>query len=230
MQTEEEKVQAAVEALKRAAPEGTGPVEAAQEGAEGEDEAVAGDAQAELLAEIASLTARLEKSEAQAAAERERLLRAVADAENSRRIAEQDVAKERKFGIERLVKALLPVVDSLDLALEHTDRNNPATKATVEGIEGTLTLFLKELGSFGVERIDPKGAPFDPNLHQAITMIPTAEVEPNHVVSVMQKGFVLNGRVVRPAMVAVSAKLPDPVPPKMATDTEEKPSQINIEA
>ena len=98
----------------------------------------------------------------------------------------------------------MPVYDALEKALEFSDRNNEATKATIDGIENTLTLFLKEMSSFGVEQVDPTGNPFDPNFHQAVSMVPSTDVPNNHVLNTMQKGFTLNGRVVRPAMVIVA--------------------------
>lgn len=154
--------------------------------------------------EIEALRMELEKVKAEGAKNKDLMMRTIAEAQNARRRAEEDVQKERKFGLERFVKALIPVVDSLDMALTLTDRNNPAVKPTIDGVESTLNLFLKELGSFGVERIDPVGQAFDPNFHQAISMAPSSGVAANHVINVMQKGFLLNGRVVRPAMVVVS--------------------------
>lgn len=153
---------------------------------------------------IESLKTSMEALKAQCASEKNELLLALADAQNAKKRAEADVQKERKFAIESFVKALIPVVDSLDMALEHTNRDNPDLANTVQGIESTLNLFLKELANFGVQRIDPVGEVFDPNVHQAISMAPTDEVKPNCILSVMQKGFVLNGRVVRPAMVVVA--------------------------
>ena len=155
-------------------------------------------------AEAEALRLELQQVRAEAARNRDLMMRTIADAQNARRRAEEEVAKERKFGLERFIKALIPVVDSLDMALSMTDRRNPALKSTIEGVEGTLNLFLKELTGFGVERIDPLGQPFDPNYHQAISMAPSADTQANHIMHVMQKGFLLNGRVVRPAMVVVS--------------------------
>lgn len=177
----------------------------------------------ELQSENISLKAQLEKVTKDAEQDHEQLVRAVAEAMNMKKRAEADVDRERKYGNEKIIKALLPVVDSLDLALEHTDKSNPELKSVVEGIENTMTLFLKELKNFGVERLNPVGQAFDPNLHQAITMVPSSDVKPNHVLSVMQKGFVLNGRVVRPAMVVVA---------KAAEKAEENVEKktVNIEA
>lgn len=154
---------------------------------------------------IAALKSQLEVLANQALSDKEKMMRAVAEADNSRKRAEADVERERKYALEKFVKALIPVVDSLDMALEAgKSKAESAEDAMVQGVEATLRLFLKELSSFGVERIDPVGEPFDPNVHQAISMIPSKDVKPNSIVSVMQKGFILNGRVVRPAMVMVA--------------------------
>lgn len=154
---------------------------------------------------IAALKSQLEVLAKQALSDKEKMLRAVAEADNSRKRAEADVERERKYALEKFVKALIPVVDSLDMALEAgKSKSENAQDAMVQGVEATLRLFLKELSTFGVERIDPVGEPFDPNVHQAISMIPSKDVKPNCIVSVMQKGFILNGRVVRPAMVMVA--------------------------
>ena len=154
---------------------------------------------------ISALKSQLEVLAKQALSDKEKMLRAVAEADNSRKRAEADVERERKYALEKFVKALIPVVDSLDMALEAgKSKSENAQDAMVQGVEATLRLFLKELSTFGVERIDPVGEPFDPNVHQAISMIPSKDVKPNCIVSVMQKGFILNGRVVRPAMVMVA--------------------------
>ncbi|WP_294566466.1 nucleotide exchange factor GrpE [uncultured Succinatimonas sp.] len=154
---------------------------------------------------IAALKSQLEVLAKQALSDKEKMLRVVAEADNSRKRAEADVERERKYALEKFVKALIPVVDSLDMALEAgKSKSENAQDAMVQGVEATLRLFLKELSTFGVERIDPVGEPFDPNVHQAISMIPSKDVKPNCIVSVMQKGFILNGRVVRPAMVMVA--------------------------
>ena len=134
------------------------------------------------------------------------------------------VEKARKFALEGFVKSLLPVVDALDRALALSDRDNPATKATLDGVEGTLQLFLKELSNHGVERVDPEGQPFDPNVHQAISMAESATVPANHVLHVMQPGYLLNGRVVRPAMVVVAKA------PAMTQTPESGENRINVEA
>ena len=179
----------------------------------------------ELQSENMMLREQLEKAAAEHKADHEQMVRALAEAMNMKKRAEADVERERKFGNEKIIKSLLPVVDSLDLAIEHTDHANPLLKPTIEGLENTMSLFLKELKNFGVDQLNPIGQAFDPNLHQAISMVPSSDVEPNHILSVMQKGFVLNGRVVRPAMVIV-AKAPENAP----KDGDDEHRMINIEA
>ena len=135
---------------------------------------------------------------------RDAALRAQADAQNVKRRAEQDVEKARKFALERFTGDLLPVVDNLERALEAASGDDEAIKPIAEGVELTLKTFIDVLGKQNIAVVDPQGEPFDPNLHQAMSMVENKEVEPNTVIAVMQKGYTLNGRLVRPAMVMVS--------------------------
>lgn len=135
---------------------------------------------------------------------KDEVLRAQADAQNSIRRSEQDVEKARKFALERFAGELLPVVDNLERALESTAGDDPALQSIAEGVELTLKSFIDVLGKFNVEVVSPEGEPFDPNLHQAMSMVENNDVEPNSVIAVMQKGYTLNGRLIRPAMVMVS--------------------------
>lgn len=186
----------------------------------------------ELVTENEQLKSQLSALEAKYKADNEKLVRALAECENQKKRIEADVERERKFGNEKILKALIPVIDSLELALKHSDINDPAIKPIVEGVQNTTTLLIKELGKFGVEGVDPQGKAFDPNLHQAISMVPSAEVEANCVLSVMQKGYTLNGRVVRPAMVIVSSGAPAGAKPQenASQDNGEQKNSINIEA
>ncbi|MBY6190376.1 nucleotide exchange factor GrpE [Microbulbifer agarilyticus] len=147
--------------------------------------------------EIASLHQQL-------ADHKDMVLRAQAEVQNARRRAQQDVEKAHKFGQEKLLKDLLPVVDNLERALATIDKDDEAQKAVREGIELTQKSFIDTLTKSGMELIDPAGEPFDPELHQAMTQIPNGDVEPNTVLDVFQKGYRLNGRLLRPAMVVVS--------------------------
>lgn len=132
------------------------------------------------------------------------VLRAQADAQNAARRAEQEVEKARKFALERFANELLPVLDNLERALEAAGGDSEEAKAIAEGVELTLKSFMDVMGKFNVDVVDPNGEPFDPNLHQAMSMVENNDVEPNTVIAVMQKGYTLNGRLVRPAMVMVS--------------------------
>jgi molecular chaperone GrpE len=133
------------------------------------------------------------------------VLRAHAEAQNARRRAEQDVEKARKFALEKLVGDLLPVADNLERAIAAGDTENESQKAVLEGVTLTLKSLQDTLKKYKVEVVDPEGEPFDPQLHQAMTMVPNPDVEPNTVLNVFQKGYTLNGRLVRPAMVVVSS-------------------------
>lgn len=135
---------------------------------------------------------------------REAQLRAQAEIENIRRRAELDVEKAHKFALEKFANELLPVIDSLERALEVADKSNPELTSMVEGIELTLKSLLGAVRKFGVEVIGEVNVPFNPDLHQAMSMVESDEVAPNHVTMVMQRGYTLNGRLLRPAMVAVA--------------------------
>ena len=135
---------------------------------------------------------------------REDVLRAAAEAQNARRRAEQDVEKARKFALERFVQDLLPVVDNLERAMSSVDSSNETFKPVLEGIELTYKSFQDSLSRHQIIVVDPASEPFDPEQHQAMSMVPNPDVEPNTVLEVFQKGYLLNGRLVRPAMVVVS--------------------------
>ncbi len=134
---------------------------------------------------------------------KDQMLRIQADAQNVRRRAEMDVEKAHKFGIEKFVNEMLPVVDSLERAIE-TFGEEEAHQAMREGVEMTLNMLISGLGKFQVEQVAPEGQPFDPELHQAMSMVDVPGAEANTVVAVMQKGYTLSGRLVRPAMVMVA--------------------------
>ena len=135
---------------------------------------------------------------------KDRLLRAMAEAENIRRRAELDVEKAHKFALEKFSGDLLPVIDNLERALDLADKNNPELAAMIEGIELTLKSLLDVVRKYGIEIVGDVNVPFNPEVHQAMSMMESADHQPNHVMMVMQKGYTLNGRLLRPAMVAVS--------------------------
>lgn len=135
---------------------------------------------------------------------RDAVLRTQAEMQNLRRRVERDVENAHKFALERFVSELLPVVDNLERALAAFDAANDEHTALIEGVELTLKSFVDVLKRFHVEPVDPKGEPFNPEWHQAISMVPSPDVAPNTVIDVFQKGYQLNSRLVRPAMVVVS--------------------------
>ena len=135
---------------------------------------------------------------------KDQLLRTVAESENIRRRASRDVENAHKYANEKLLEDLLPVLDSLEKALELPNQSDDA-KAVLEGIEISLRIFRETLEKGGVAIVDPLGEPFDPSKHEALAMVPNDEVEPNSVIEVVQKGYLLKDRVVRAARVLVSA-------------------------
>ena len=187
------------EALEEAASEAESPeaVEAAEEGVE-----LADMSKAELFKDA-------ENAREEAAKYRDAALRAEAEMQNVRRRASKDVEHAHKFGAEKLIQNLLPVVDSLEKALESSELvkdldQDHSAKAVLDGVGLCHKMFLDTLGKENVAVVDPHGEPFDPNLHQAMSMVENPDMEPNSVVAVIQKGYQLNGRLVRPAMVMVS--------------------------
>ncbi|AEF03825.1 nucleotide exchange factor GrpE [Alteromonas naphthalenivorans] len=153
---------------------------------------------------IYELETALSEAQATIKEQQDSVLRARADVENARRRAEMEVEKARKFALERFAGELLPVVDNLERAIELTDGENEAVKPLLEGVEMTHKSFLSTIEKFGLSLIDPQGETFNPDLHQAMSMQESADHAPNTVMAVMQKGYQINGRLLRPAMVMVS--------------------------
>ena len=131
----------------------------------------------------------------------EKSVRAVAEIDNVRRRMEREVANAHKYGAEKLISALLPIVDSLEQALQLAEKSGDS--AMHEGLELTMRLFTDVLQKFDVTLIDPMGEAFDPQQHEAMAMQPAADVAPNTIIAVFQKGYKLNDRVIRPARVVV---------------------------
>ncbi|MBJ3592615.1 nucleotide exchange factor GrpE [Salmonella enterica subsp. enterica serovar Saintpaul] len=185
-------------------PEGQAPEEIIMDQHE-EVEAIEPDATAEQVdprdEKIANLEAQLAEAETR---ERDSVLRIKAEMENLRRRTELDVEKAHKFALEKFVNELLPVLDSLDRALEVADKDNDAMSAMVEGIELTRKSMLDVVAKFGVQVVADIDVPMDPNVHQAIAMVESDDVAAGNVLMVMQKGYTLNGRTIRAAMVSVA--------------------------
>ena len=146
-----------------------------------------------------------EQLQQQVADANDNVLRIQAEMQNMRRRAERDVENAHKFALDKFSADLLPVVDNLERALSAINTEDESQKAIAEGIELTLKSFLDVLVRFKIEAVDPAGEPFDANLHQAVSMVPNPDMEPNTVMDVFQKGYTLNGRLIRPAMVVVSS-------------------------
>ena len=154
--------------------------------------------------EVVDPEAALAAAEAKASESWDRYLRAAAELENVRKRAERDVEKAHKFALERFGKELLAVRDTLEMGLAAADEN-ATVESLLEGKNATLKLLASIMQQFGIEQLDPAGEPFDPELHEAISVQPSDDVEPGSVVTVVQKGYTLNGRLLRPAMVMVAA-------------------------
>lgn len=140
----------------------------------------------------------------QVAKANDQVLRVQAEMQNVRRRAERDVESAHKFALDKFAADLLPVVDNLERALAAIDTADEGQKSVAEGLELTLKSFVEVLARYKIEAIDPAGQPFDAELHQAVSMVPNPDLEANTVMDVFQKGYTLNGRLVRPAMVVVS--------------------------
>ena len=146
----------------------------------------------------------LEQARAKADEHYDQMMRAHAELENLKRRHERDLENAHKYGLDKFVAELLGVWDSLELGYNAAQDESADVHKLREGTELTLKMLGDAMGKFGVEQIDPLNQPFDPELHQAMSMLPRADVPANTVVAVVQKGYTLNGRLVRPAMVMVS--------------------------
>ena len=146
----------------------------------------------------------LAAAEARADENWDRYLRAAAELENVRKRASRDVENARRYALERFGKELLTVRDTLEMGLAAAD--NATVESLIEGKNATLKLLMTVMNQFGIEEIDPAGEPFNPEFHEAISVQPSDDVEPGSVMTVVQKGYSLNGRLLRPAMVIVAAE------------------------
>jgi molecular chaperone GrpE len=154
-----------------------------------------------------TLEAQIEALSEQLSTAKDEQLRTQAEMQNLRRRAERDVEKAHKFGLEKLINGLLPVLDNFDRAIAAVPEaaaDDEVVKPLLEGVELTRKTALDVLKTFSVDMLEPYGEPFDPEFHQAMTMIPSATAEPNSVIDVLQKGYTLNGRLLRAAMVVIA--------------------------
>ena len=146
----------------------------------------------------------LEQAQAKADESWDRYLRTAAELENVRKRAARDVENAHRFALERFGRELLSVRDSLEMGLAAGE--SASVESLLEGSEATLKILVATMQQFGIEELDPAGEPFDPEFHEAISMQPSDDVESGSVVTVVQKGYSLNGRLLRPAMVVVAAE------------------------
>ena len=178
------------------------------------DEAAEEKSGLEIVETVESLHAKLEQALEAADKFKDAALRAEAEMQNVRRRASIDLENAHKYGVEKLVQSILPVADGLEKAVESAEKaaNDEASKAISDGVGICQKMMVDVLKKEGIEVVDPTGEPFDPNLHQAMSMVENPDVEPNSVVAVVQKGYTLKGRLVRPAMVMVSKPAPSDTP------------------
>jgi molecular chaperone GrpE len=178
----------------------------------------AGEGAGEAGAGVAELTSALEQARIELGAAQDQALRARAEADNVRKRAQREIENAHRYALEKFAAELLPVLDSMERAIEscHSQSDSGAAAAIAEGVELSLKMFLDVLGKAGIQQIDPVGEPFDPQRHEAMSMVESAVSEPGTVVQVLQKGYLLHDRLVRAAMVLV-AKAPADAGDKNAT-------------
>lgn len=172
-----------------------------------ENEPQSADPLEEAIARVQELEEQLKAQvEESAKKEQDLLLRTRAEIDNIRRRTEQDIEKAHKFALEKFSKDILNTIDNLERALATpANTEDESVKALFDGVQLTLKELLSTVARFGVEPVGAVGEIFNPDLHQAISMQPAEGVESNHITAVLQKGYILNGRVIRPAMVMVAA-------------------------
>ncbi len=179
---------------------------------------------------IEELQKQLKQAEKKAEENWDKAVRTQAEMQNLKRRMQKDLENAHKYGLERFAKELLVVIDSLELGIQASTSDNPEVVVLREGSALTIKQFESVFAKFNIEAVDPVGQPFNPELHQAMTMQPSADVEPNTVLNVFQKGYVLNGRLIRPAMVVVSqAVKPVEKPTENEADKPAAGDSINLD-
>ncbi|QWF70220.1 nucleotide exchange factor GrpE [Methylomonas paludis] len=156
------------------------------------------------LTDIATLQLALEQAQIQAAANLDKAIRTQAEMENLKKRVQKDLDDERKYGLSKFAKEMLSVIDSLELGLQAVSGDSPEVLKFKEGSELTIKQFETVFAKFNIEILDPTGQPFNPELHQAMAMQPSADLAPGTVITVFQKGYTIHGRLLRPAMVVVA--------------------------
>jgi molecular chaperone GrpE len=181
---------------------------------EGVDEVAEEASEVGVLPTVESLSLQLKEAEEKASESWDGLLRVKAEMENLRRRSEKDVQGAHKFALEKFSKELLTVMDSLELGLQSFQGKGESVDDLKKGVELTLQQLKSVFEKFNIQAVDPTGERFNPEFHQAMSMQPTADHEPNTVIAVFQKGYLLNGRLLRPAMVVVSQQPQPPIETK----------------
>ena len=179
-------------------------VEATEAAEQVEEPAIEVETAAEVAMQASELEQQIEELTDQLAQAKDQVLRTHAESQNIKRRAEQDVEKAHKFALDKFVGELIPVMDSLEKGMESAEQAEGNHEGILEGMRLIQKQFLDAMNKFKVEQVNPVGEPFDPNFHQAISMVPNPDMESNTVMDVFQKGYTLHGRVVRPAMVVVT--------------------------
>jgi len=178
---------------------------------------------------IEELQKQLKQAEKKAADNWDKVLRIQAEMDNLKRRTQKDLENAHKYGLEKFAKELLSVIDSLELGIQASTSDAPEVVALREGSELTIKQFESVFAKFNVEAINPMGQVFNPELHQAMTMQPSADVDPNTVINVFQKGYILNGRLIRPAMVVVSQAVKVTEKSNEAEDEKPDADSINLD-
>ncbi len=178
--------------------------EAANETANVDKEVELEEVEVDAEVSVVELQKQLALAEKKATENWDKVLRIQAEMDNLKRRTQKDLDSAHKYGLEKFAKELLNVIDSLELGIQAATSDEPEVLKLKEGSELTIKQFEGVFAKFNIEAIDPTGQPFNPEFHQAMSMLPSADVEPNTVLNVFQKGYVLNGRLLRPAMVVVA--------------------------
>lgn len=152
-----------------------------------------------------SLVKQLSDLEAQLAEQKDRMIRVHADMENTRRRAKIDVQEAHNFGLKKFANALLPVVDTLERSLEIEVEDNELAQSIHKGVEMTLDIFISTLAKFNIERVNPLGETFNPEFHEAVQTVADPAAATGKILKVLQKGYTLNERLLRPAMVVIAS-------------------------
>ncbi|MDH5423732.1 MAG: nucleotide exchange factor GrpE [Gammaproteobacteria bacterium] len=168
---------------------------------------------------VADLQQKLEEALAKSDEHYDQLLRNKAELDNLRKRSQRELENAHKYAVEKFVNALIPVIDSLELGQQAAQTATDIEKLK-EGMDLTTTMFYQLLEKFEIESINPQGDNFDPEFHQAMSIQESADVPPNSVMAVMQKGYTLGGRLIRPAMVMVSKAPAEPAAEDTEKDTE----------